>query len=77
MAYKRIRDLPQLTEPLCVHLRTKEMIVKGILDAKELDAHHTHHACWCNLTQRPMGPDSRAVELLGCTSGRTCFSATR
>jgi hypothetical protein len=77
MAYERIRDLPQITEPICVHLRTKAMIVEGILDASQLDGRHHHQACWCNLTQRPKGPDDGHVELLGCTPSRSCYCATR
>lgn len=77
MAYERVRDLPQITERVCVHLRSKEMIVEGVLDPSKLDSRHRDHACWCNLTQRPKGPDAGRVELDGCTPSRSCYSSVR
>jgi hypothetical protein len=78
MAYSRTRDLPQITEPVCAHLRSKAMIVEGVTDPAQLDLrNHNHSACWCNLTQRPVGPDDNSVDVFGCTASRTCFSATR
>jgi hypothetical protein len=77
MAYERIRGLPQFTEPVCVHLRSKGMIVAGVANAAELGPEHGHHGCWCNLTQRGSGPDDRPAEVLDCTPSRSCFSAIR
>jgi hypothetical protein len=29
--------------------------------------------CWCNMTQKVLGPDSEMVERGLCVDGRTCF----
>lgn len=77
MAYHRDRGLREVTEPVCAHLRSKGMLVAGIVDAAQLEKGHGHHGCWCNLTQRTVGPDDGGVEVFDCTPSRACFSATR
>ena len=78
MAYERVRGLPETpSEPVCAHLRSKGMIVAGVADPLQLGKGHGHHGCWCNLTQRTVGPDDALAEVLDCTPARACFSATR
>ncbi len=77
MAYQRVRGLPEVKEPVCAHLRSKGMIVAGVVDPSQLEKGHRHHGCWCNLTQRTVGPDDGGVEVFDCTPSRACFSATR
>lgn len=77
MAYERVRGLPEVNEPVCAHLRSKGMIVAGVVDPSQLEKGQRHHGCWCNLTQRGVGPDNGTVEVFDCTASRTCFSATR
>ena len=76
MAYERTidpHDLPA-DEPLCIHLRSKAMIVTGEPDPRQADPEQSHtQGCWCNLTQHILGPDKGLVELNHCTAGRECF----
>jgi hypothetical protein len=58
----------------CRHLLSKGMFIAGkrILDeAGEVGDGH----CWCNMTQNYLGPDSKPVDRLACSSGRTCYVA--
>jgi hypothetical protein len=74
MAFKKYNDEVQsVTTPVCLHMRTKAMIVTGDRQSVEhLDASHSQH-CWCNLTQHVKGPDQKDVDRRDCAPGRECF----
>lgn len=70
---KSYGDLPLADGPACMHLRSKGMYVTGKLaPTRESDGMGDGY-CWCNLTQRVLGPDSEMVERTACTSTRECY----
>lgn len=72
MPYNRPLDEPEaLVGKACLQLRSKGMYVTGQLDPA--DAGHSDGHCWCNLTQKPLGPDNVLVERTTCRTGRGCF----
>ncbi len=79
MAYSRpINPTEPVTWPVCVHLRSKAIYVTGQLDPIQPDEAGAHqHTCWCNLTQRPFGPDEGHVDRHLCLPGRSCYRDTR
>lgn len=75
MVYKQY-DVPgPVTEPACVHFRSKALYVIGEIDHKTPEESGSN--CWCNLTQHVLGPDSNYVGRRDCIAGRECFRATR
>jgi hypothetical protein len=77
MAYQRTFGLPeQVTDPPCMHLRSKAIYVTGNPDPPEAIESGSHrYSCWCNRTLRVMGPDELPVLRQACISGRSCFEA--
>lgn len=59
--------------PACMHLRSKGMYVTGRVDPSEDHEGMGDGHCWCNLTQRAIGPDDDLVSRRGCRRGRRCF----
>jgi len=76
MAFEKYYDVPlPVTDPPCVHLRSKAMYVTGDLDPKHPDESGSRY-CWCNLTQHVIGPDQTDVDRARCIPGRDCYKAT-
>ena len=69
-------QLPQLTGPACIHLRSKSMYVHGTLGQTEQTTESTAGSCWCNTTQNFMGPDREYAGRQSCVSGRECYRET-
>lgn len=70
---KSYGELPQVEGPSCMHLRSKGMYVTGkMAPVKEIDGAGDGY-CWCNLTQKGMGPDAEIVERHACSSVRACY----
>jgi hypothetical protein len=76
MSFKMNLDLPQVTSPACIHLRSKAMYVAGQIGQTESAADPGSGACWCNQTQHVVGPDQKYVNRRACISGRDCFKTT-
>ena len=77
MAFKKYYDqIKPVTQPACIHLRSKAMYVTGQLR----DPNHPDEAgsqnCWCNVTQHVLGPDKLFVNRSDCILGRVCFRET-
>lgn len=70
---KSYGELPLVDGPACMHLRSKGMYVTGKLAPSRDEDGMGDGYCWCNLTQRPTGPDSELVERSACTSARSCY----
>ena len=70
-------QLPQITGPACIHLRSKSMYVHGTIGQTELTTESAAGACWCNTTQHYLGPDRDYANRQDCISGRSCYSETR
>ena len=66
-------QLPQITGPACIHLRSKSMYVHGTLGQTEQTTESTAGSCWCNTTQNFMGPDQEYANRHSCVSGRGCY----
>jgi len=76
MPFEKSYDLPEpITEPACIHLRSKAMYVTGEVDAAPTDEAGSHY-CWCNLTQHILGPDQADVDRRHCTPGRDCYRSS-
>ena len=60
------------TLPPCVYLRSKAMYVTGEIKNPEHPDEAGSQNCWCNLTQRVMGPDAQPANRLDCVAGREC-----
>jgi hypothetical protein len=77
MAYQRTFGMPEpVSEPPCMHLRSKAIYVTGNPDPEDASETGSHrYSCWCNQTLRAMGPDEQPVERPACISGRGCFLA--
>jgi hypothetical protein len=74
MPYTRSSDDLEIAQgPACMHLRSKGMYVTG----KLAPSHETDGVgdgyCWCNLTQKVLGPDQEMVERGLCLEGRGCY----
>jgi len=64
------------TLPACIFLRSKAMYVTGDLKNPEHPDEAGGQYCWCNLTQRVMGPDQVEVTRNACVPGRDCYRET-
>ena len=75
MAHERSFGLPELiSDPPCMHLRSKAIYVTGNPDPDDPSEIGSHrYNCWCNKTQRVIGPDHELVDRMTCISGRSCF----
>lgn len=74
MPYSRPIDEPEAPQgPACLQLRSKGMYVTGQVDPT--GAGHSDGYCWCNLTQRQLGPDNELADRTACQTGRGCFEA--
>jgi hypothetical protein len=62
-----------VTEPACIHLRSKSMFVSGDLKNPEHPEEAGSQYCWCNMTQHVLGPDQAHVNRPGCVPGRSCY----
>lgn len=69
-------DAGPVTEPACIHLRSKAMYVTGDLKNPDHPDEAGAHYCWCNRTQHVLGPDQAYVNRRACTPGRPCFQET-
>jgi len=73
MAFSKQYDTPEpVTEPPCLHLRSKAMYVTGSRTPSHPDEVGSH-GCWCNLTQHIIGPDRGEVDYPACVPGRDCY----
>ena len=75
MAYERSFDLPQqINDPPCRYLRSKAIYMTGNPDPDDPSEIGSHrYNCWCNKTQRVIGPDDALVDRFQCIAGRSCF----
>lgn len=77
MAFEKFYDVSlPVTEPACIHLRSKAMYVTGDLRNPEHPDEAGSQYCWCNKTQHVLGPDQADVNRARCVPGRDCFCAT-
>lgn len=60
-----------LNGPICRHLLSKAMFVRGEVNAFEIN--ESNSSCWCAHTQNVLGPDNQLVEGPSCIQGRECF----
>jgi hypothetical protein len=77
MAFEKYYDqqLP-VTQPACIHLRSKAMYVTGSLRNPDHPDEAGSQYCWCNRTQHTLGPDHEQVARPDCISGRECYQDT-
>lgn len=74
MAYTKCSDDLLIAQgPACMHLRSKGMYVTGKLAPTREEDGMGDGYCWCNMTQKVLGPDSEMVERGLCVDGRACF----
>ena len=74
MAFEKYYDEQRpVTEPACVHLRSKAIYVTGEIRTPEHPDEEGSQYCWCNKTQHILGPDHRDVARARCVPGRGCF----
>ncbi len=66
-----------LTGPVCIHLRSKPMYMRGSQEVTPTDLENGSHHCWCILTQHVVGPDNELVGHHQCSSTRDCHRLTR
>jgi len=64
-----------VTEPACIHLRSKAMYVTGELRNPDHPDEAGSQYCWCNVSQHVLGPDQLAVNRPACIPGRGCYQA--
>lgn len=78
MPFEKYHDeqLP-VTQPACIHLRSKAMYVTGSLRDYDHPDEAGSQYCWCNMTQHVLGPDEASVDRRSCITGRGCYSDTR
>jgi hypothetical protein len=77
MPFEKYYDVQQpVTEPACIHLRSKAMYVTGDLRNPDHPDEVGSQYCWCNMTQHVIGPDQQEVGRPLCISGRQCFRDT-
>lgn len=69
-------EAPPVTEPACIHLRSKAIYVTGDLRNPDHPDEAGSQYCWCNMTQHILGPDQSAVNRRACTPGRGCYRET-
>ena len=76
MGFEKQYDPPEpVTQPACIHLRSKQMYVTGNIDPEHPDeAGGQYH--WCNMTQHVIGPDNIDVDRPKCIPGRGCYCET-
>jgi hypothetical protein len=75
MPFEKSYDRPEaITEPACIHLRSKAMYVTGDFNPKHPDEAGSHY-CWCKRNQHVIGPDNLAVNRAECIPGRSCYVA--
>ena len=74
MAFQKSYDeLPVVDGPACMHLRSKGMYVTGkMAPTHEADGVGDGY-CWCNLTQKALGPDAELVDRPACSTTRSCY----
>ena len=66
-------ELSVLAVTSCCQLRSKGMYVTGkLVPTRETDGMGDGY-CWCNMTQRVVGPDNDMVERRSCKPGRSCY----
>ncbi|MCO6457443.1 MAG: hypothetical protein J5I93_19250 [Pirellulaceae bacterium] len=65
-----------VTEPACIHLRSKSLYVSGELRNSQDPGEAGNHHCWCNMTQHVLGPDQQHVTRAMCVPGRNCYRDT-
>jgi hypothetical protein len=77
MAFEKYYDaqLP-VTQPPCIHLRSKAMYVTGELRNPDHPDEAGAQYCWCNVTQHVIGPDQSQVDRPSCVPGRDCYKET-
>ena len=75
MAYQRSFDETDSRKlPPCLYLRSKAIYVTGDPDPRTPEEFgSTRFDCWCNRTQRVIGPDDLLVDRSQCVVGRDCF----
>ena len=77
MFIQEVPALPVVTTPPCVYLRNKAMYVRDVVgDAENFPEETNAGACWCNLTQHCLGPDTQYVNRHQCIPGRDCYKET-
>lgn len=77
MAFEKTYDESKpVTEPACIHLRSKAMCVTGELKVVDHPDEAGSEHCWCNMTQHIIGPDQEDVDRPNCTPGRECYRET-
>ncbi len=64
-----------VTEPACIHLRSKAMYVTGQLRNPDHPDEAGSQYCWCNVSQHVLGPDQLEVNRPACIAGRPCYQA--
>ncbi len=65
-----------VSEPACIHLRSKAIYTTGEIKNPEHPDEMGSHHCWCNKTQDVFGPDQADVDRTNCTPGRDCYCDT-
>jgi len=74
MAFVKQYDASRpVTQPICIHLRSKAIYVTGELKNPEHPDEEGSHYAWCNLTQHVKGPDRNDCDRCSCTPGRKCY----
>lgn len=61
------------THAPCLHLLSKGMYVTGQVSPDRAEHGAGDGYCWCNQTQRSLGPDSGYVDRAECRPGRSCY----
>ncbi len=73
-----VRDIdprPEVQHAPCLHLLSKGMYVTGqVVPDRQRDGMGDGY-CWCNLTQRALGPDQQVVDRRECGPARSCYQA--
>jgi hypothetical protein len=74
MPYTKCSDDLKIAQgPACMHLRSKGMYVSGKLNPTHQEDGMGDGYCWCNQTQKVVGPDNEMVERALCVEGRECY----
>ena len=74
MADAKENSLNVVTQPACLHLLSKGMLVTEQLHPADDPIEPTGDGnCWCNKTQNALGPDDGLVEREACVSSRSCY----
>ena len=73
MPFRRSTEEALPAGPACMHLRSKGMYMTGkTTPTREVDGVGDGY-CWCNHTQKQLGPDHEEVDRIHCVAGRECF----